>query len=99
MIIELTNGYFIEIDKLLNHTLKQRRPGKTRDGEDKDAVKIHGYFSSVRQAVEKFIALNQIDSMADTAVELREYVKQSEEINKSAVQAIVYVLAKEGDGK
>ena len=97
MIIELTNGYFIEIDKLLNYTLKQRKPGKTKSGEDKENIRTYGYFSSVRKAVEKFIALNQIDLMADTAVELREYVKQSEEINKSAVQAIVYVLSKEGE--
>ena len=97
MIIELTNGYFIEIDKLLNHALRQKFPGKTKSGEDKESVRTYGYYGSVRQAVEKFITLNQIDSIADTAVELREYVKQSEEINKSAVQAIVYVLAKDGE--
>lgn len=32
--INLTNGYFIEIDDL-NYTLKQRYKGKTKDGEER----------------------------------------------------------------
>ena len=34
--IELINGYFIEVDEL-NHTLKQRYQGETKDGEKKPA--------------------------------------------------------------
>lgn len=30
--IELVDGYFIEVDEL-NHTLKQRYQGETKDGE------------------------------------------------------------------
>lgn len=32
--IELINGYYIEVDEL-NHTLKQRYTGKTKDGQKK----------------------------------------------------------------
>lgn len=37
--IELINGYFIEVDEL-NHTLKQRYQGETKDGEKKPAERI-----------------------------------------------------------
>ena len=48
--IKLQDGYFIEVDPL-NYTLRQRYSGKTKDGEEKESVRTHGYYGSIRQAV------------------------------------------------
>lgn len=89
--INLTNGYFIEIDDL-NHTLKQRYKGKTKDSKERDGVRTHGYYGNLNHALKAFVKLNQIDCMADTAVTMGEYVKRIEEINSEAVKGIEMVL-------
>lgn len=89
--IELTNGYYIEVDEL-NHTLKQRYTGKTKDGTEKEGIRLKGYYGNLQHALEGFIRHNQIDSMADFKGDLEEYVKTIDEINKRAVQALEMVL-------
>lgn len=89
--INLTNGYFIEIDDL-NHTLKQRYKGNTKDGKERDGVRTHGYYGNLNHALTAFVKLNQLDCMADTSVTMGEYVNRIEEINNEAVKAIESVL-------
>lgn len=90
-IIELTNGYFIEIDEL-NHTLKQRYDGKSRDGADKEAVKIVGFYSNIDLAISAYIRYRQIDSPSFTGVQMKEYVNQVKKSNDEAVKAIKKML-------
>lgn len=85
--IELQDGYFIEIDPL-NYTLRQRYSGKTKDGESKEAVRTYGYYGSIRQAVDRYITLSQLDFMEGMSIDLKEYVDLIERLNKSAVQRI-----------
>lgn len=94
MQINLSKSYYIEIDEF-NHTLKQRYTGKTKDGEDKESVKVIGYYGSLKNAVEGFIKHNQIDSMSYASLNMREYVKMAEEVNKKAVNDIMSLLGKE----
>ena len=90
--INLTNGYYIEIDGL-NHTLKKKYIAERKDDKAKyQAEKVCGYYNNLAGAVEKFVRLNQIDLMKQEALEMEEYVKRIEEINKAAVQAIKSVL-------
>lgn len=58
--IELIDGYFIEVDEL-NHTLKQRYQGDTKDGKKKSAERIIGYYPSVRACVERIVKLILLD--------------------------------------
>lgn len=96
MEINLANGYYIEIDEF-NHTLKRKYAGKTKDGEEKECVKVIGYYGSLKNAVEGFIKHNQIDSMAYTSLNMREYVKIVDQINKDAVRAITSVWEQIGE--
>lgn len=89
--INLTNGYFIEVDDL-NHTLKQRYKGKKKDGEERDGIRTHGYYGNLNHALTAFVKLNQIDCMADTAVTMGEYVRRIEEINNEAVKGLERAL-------
>ena len=91
MQINLINGYYIEIDEY-NYTLKQKYEGKTKDEQPKECEKVCGYFNKLDGAVDKFIKLNQIDNMAKLSLDLREYVKTVNELNKSAVNDITSVL-------
>lgn len=92
MKVILTNGYYIEIDGL-NHTLKQKYIAERKDGKSKyETEKVCGYYNNLAGAVEKFIKLNQIDLMAQESLEMKEYVKSIEEINKASVKAIKSVL-------
>ena len=85
--IELQDGYFIEVDPL-NCTLRQKYSGKTKDGEEKESVRTPGYYGSIRQAVDRYIILSQLDFMDGMSIDLKEYVDLIERLNKSAVQRI-----------
>lgn len=85
--IKLQDGYFIEVDPL-NCALRQRYSGKTKDGESKESVRTHGYYGSIRQAVDRYITLSQLDFMDGMSIDLKEYVDLIERLNKSAVQRI-----------
>ena len=92
MQIFLMNGYYIEIDPL-NYTLRQKYKGTKKDGvTPRDGERIHGYFSNLDSALAKFIALNQIDSGSDLALDLYHYVEFVSDANLNAVQALKSVL-------
>lgn len=93
MKINLNYGYYIEIDTY-NYTLKQKYDGKTRDGQEKDSVRTCGYFGNIRNAIEKYLKLVQIDLLDDEALSLQEYVKSIELINKTAVLGLEKELSK-----
>lgn len=88
MIIELTDGYYIEIDEY-NHTLKRKYVGKDKDGVDKIQEKVYGFYNKLSGAVEGFIKHNQLAKSPYKVASLREYVKNIEELNKIAVLDII----------
>lgn len=90
-IIKLTNGYYIEIDPL-NYTLRQEYVGKTKEGQEKKGIRTIGYFSNMKNAVDRFLKMNQVDELRDFSGDFKEYVKKVEEVNKTAVKAICEVL-------
>lgn len=75
--IKLIDGYFIEVDEL-NHTLKQRYQGETKDGEKKDAERIIGYFSNVKGCVERVVRLIPLDENDGKVISMREYAEAIE---------------------
>ena len=87
MKINLNYGYYIEVDTY-NYTLKQKYDGKTKDGQDKDSVRTCGYFGNIRNAIEKYLKLVQIDLFDDEVLTLQEYVKSIELINKMAIRGL-----------
>ena len=93
VMINLNYGYYIEVDTY-NYTLKQKYDGKTKDGQDKDAVRTCGYFGNIRRAIDKYIRLVQIDLLDDEVLSLQEYVKSIELINKMAVRGLEKELSK-----
>lgn len=94
MNISLINGYYIDVTPN-NFTMKHRYIGTRKDGTKKEAVKIHGHYGSLEQALETFLKLYQIDRGARFAVDLMEYANYIEQSNKEAVRALKSVL----DGK
>ena len=84
-IIELMDGYFIEVDPL-NYTLKQRYKGKSRDGSEKDAAKIHGYYSSLKAALKHFFKLVRVDEISGCSVSLDEYLSALEKADKRVME-------------
>lgn len=91
--IELKSGYYIEVDSF-NYTLRQRYIGTTKDGEGKEAFRTCGYYGNIRQAIDKYIKLTQLDVLSDENVSMSEYVKSIEQSNKLAVQGLEHVLAR-----
>lgn len=98
MRIELTNGYFVDVDPM-NYTLKKHTVVKKKDDSMAEGEKVCGYFSNLENAVKKFLQLNQIDLLSDTAVSLQGYLASVETINQMAVQAIKnFVEGQDGKG-
>ena len=86
MKILLGNGYFVEIDSM-NHTLKQKYMGTDKQGVEKEYEKVHGYFSNLESAIERYLLLNQSDLNNDSSVEMREYLELVRVANENAVKA------------
>ena len=93
MKINLNYGYYIEVDTY-NYTLKQKYDGKTRDGQDKDSVRTCGYFGNIRNAIEKYLKLVQLDLLDDEVLSLHELVKSIELINKTAIRGLEKELSR-----
>ena len=93
MKINLNYGYYIEVDTY-NYTLKQKYDGKTKDGQDKDTVRNCGYFGNIRNAIEKYLIIVQIDLLDYEVLTLQEYVKSIELINKTAVRGLEKELSR-----
>lgn len=79
--IELIGDYFIEVDEL-NHTLKKRYVGKTKDGEEKHAEKIIGYYKTPQDCVERIVRLIPLDENDGRVIPMREYAEQAEKAFK-----------------
>ncbi len=95
--MNIGNGYYIDVTPN-NYTLKQKYIGTRKDGTKKEAVKIHGHYGSLEQALEAFLKLYQIDRGARFAVDLMSYADFIAESNKEAVRALKSVLdSKESD--
>lgn len=88
--IELINGYYIEVDEL-NHTLKQRYTGKTKDGQEKEVDRIIGYFSSVQGCVERVCKLIPLEENDGAVISMKQYA----EAVQKAVESVCEVLGKE----
>ena len=54
LVVELQDGYFVEIDSL-NHTLRQRYAGQDKDGNEKESVRTIGYFGDMKQCVKALL--------------------------------------------
>ena len=89
--MNIGNGYYIDVTPN-NYTLKQKYIGTRKDGTKKEAVKIHGHYGSLEQALEAFLKLYQIDRGAKFAVDLMAYASLVEQSNKEAVRALKSVL-------
>lgn len=75
--IDLFDGFFIEVDDL-NYTLKQRYEGKDKKGNVKDAERIIGYYTNVKDAVERFARLDTVGENNGRVISLLEYAKEAE---------------------
>lgn len=89
--MNIGNGYYIDVTPN-NYTLKQKYIGTRKDGTKKEAVKIHGHYGSLEQALEAFLKLYQIDRGSRFAVDLMSYASLVEQSNKEAVRALKSVL-------
>ena len=91
MQINIINGYYIDVTPN-NFTLKQKYIGTRKDGTKKEAVKIHGHYGSLEQALELFLRINQVPKEAKMAVDLMSYADFIEQSNKEVVRALKSVL-------
>ena len=81
-VIELNNGYFIEVDEM-NSTLKQKYIGPSKKtGEKKDAERIIGYYSKPTDAMERFVVLNRLDKMDGMTLSMDEYIDALKKADK-----------------
>ena len=78
--IELIDNYFIEVDEL-NHTLKQRYVGESKDGSPKEGCeRTIGYFPNVQACLECLFKLVILDETDKTVISLKEYAERVEKV-------------------
>ena len=79
--IELIENYFIEVDEL-NHTLKKRYKGKTKEGVEKQTDKTIGHYKNVQDCLERIVRLIPLDECDGMVISLREYAEMAEKAFK-----------------
>lgn len=75
--VELIDGYYVEVDEL-NHTLKQRFKGETKEGLPKDSVRTIGYFPNLIACVERTVRQICLAENDNMVISLREYAESAE---------------------
>lgn len=88
MTVKLNHGFFIEIDAL-NYTLCRKYKGKTRDGQEKEAVKTCGYFGNIESAVKEYLRLVQLENLKDETWSSEKFLLAIDKSNEVAVEKII----------
>lgn len=91
MIIELTDNYYIDIDKY-NYTLINKYNAKTKQGEIVESEKVIGYYPNLKFALRRFLLLS-IELDEDMRISIEEFIdKGYEEILESQADRIKEML-------
>lgn len=75
--VELIDDFFVEVDEL-NHTLKQRFEGKTKEGEPKASERIIGYYPNLISCVERTVRQMCLSENDNRVISMREYAEAAE---------------------
>lgn len=85
---KLNFGFYIEMDAL-NYTLCRKCIGKSRDGQEKEAVKTCGYFGNLESALKEYLRLVQIENLKDETFSADEFLQAIKKSNEAAVEEII----------
>lgn len=74
LIVELQDGYFVEIDAL-NHALRQKYTGQDKDGNKKEAVRTIGYFGDMKQCIKALLDRYPSELSEKAQISFSEYLE------------------------
>lgn len=87
-VINLEHGYFIETDPL-NHTLKHKYIGKSKDDTPKEMVRTIGYYGNMTQATEQYIKCICDSETTSFDGSIKEYAEIIDNASEKAVLALI----------
>ena len=87
MKIELLHDYFIDASAR-GYVLKQRKSGKTKDGQEIMREKKIGYYDNLTAALESFCRRNQDSEFGDLHTYFADYAYRVEKSNQEAAEKI-----------
>lgn len=90
-IINLKYGYYIETESMC-YTLRKKFQGKDKKGNPKESVKTYGYFSSMKNAIERYLKEIRGEVLDGEEMDLIEYAEQVDKVIKLDVQGLDNVL-------
>lgn len=93
--IELSNGYFIEIDPM-NYTLKRNKTITNKQGETKQRTVTVGYYGKLEHCVKEFLRQNGHDLMSNEYISMDEYIDRLEASVSKATIDICKALESKG---
>lgn len=91
MKIELLHHYFIEASAK-GYILKQRKAGKTKEGQDVMREKKIGCYDNLTAALESFCRRNQDSEFGDLHTYFADYAYRVERSNREAAEEIRKIL-------
>ena len=94
--VELSNGYFIEID-LMNYTLKRNKTITKKSGEEKQRTVTVGYYGKLEHCVKEFLRQNGHDLMSNECISMDEYLDRLEASVNNAVIDICKAIESKGE--
>lgn len=88
--IELNHNCYLKV-KEKSCTLFKRYEGKTKDGRVKNSEKKIGYYPDISGAINKYMDLVQSEMLEEEQMQLEDYVKRIEQINRDTVHKIAEI--------
>lgn len=90
LVVELQDGYFVEIDSL-NHTLRQRYTGQDKDGNEKESVRTIGYFGDMKQCIKALLERYPRELSEKAQISFDEYLELLDKAYTRSEQLAVHV--------
>lgn len=97
MKIELLHDYFIDASAK-GCILKQRKAGKTKDGQEIMQEKKIGYYDNLTAALESFCRRNQDSEFGDLHTYFADYAYRVEKSNQKTVEELKKLIEGELNG-
>lgn len=101
--LNLTNGYYIEIDGMRNYTLKKHRVGQDKDGQPREYNQIIGYYANLENALKlgylrglESDILSSPNSKVNelTLYDIDDYLSRLEEIESNVIAMFTELVKK-----
>ena len=92
LVVELQDGYFVEID-----SLRQRYAGQDKDGNEKESVRTIGYFGDMKQCIKALLERYPRELSEKAQISFDEYLELLDKAYTRSEQLVNRIGKRQGE--